>query len=99
MSTETQTTHATPAPDAVQPDERRKLALDAFNELDALLDLVPQVDAESLFALRGLTMRADDLLSIIYTAGLDLDPSPADLEDSRKMLYGYIRGRLGDGEE
>jgi len=80
-------------------DERRQLALDAFNELDALLGLVPQVDAESLFALRGLSLRGQELLSIIYTAGLDPQPSQSDLEQGHKTLYRYIRGHLGDGKE
>jgi len=88
-----------PALAAGEADHRRRLALDAFNELDALLDLVPQVDAESLFALRGLTLRARDLLSIVYAAALDPDPPHAELEHSRKTLYGYVRGHLGDVDE
>ncbi|GAA4413748.1 hypothetical protein GCM10023089_31940 [Quisquiliibacterium transsilvanicum] len=58
-----------------------------------------RIDAESLYALRGLSIRARDLLFIIYGAALDTEPSAAEQEQNRQTLYRHVRGHLGDGEE
>jgi len=72
---------------------RLELAVSAYIELEALLGLVPLVDGETLHALRGLSMRARDLLGVIY--GCAIDPSWSNAEEDARTLYGHTKGCLG----
>ncbi len=74
-------------------DARLDLANSAYVELAALLELLPLVDGETLYALRGLSMRSRDLLGVIY--GCAIDPSWSNAEEDSRTLYGHTKGWLG----
>lgn len=69
------------APDLIKTDDavfistnRHALAVDALNELSVLcglLRVVVKSDDEDMFAVRGLSIRMDDLINAVHSAVVD----------------------------
>ena len=73
--------------DAVIDERRRALALEAFHELDSILETLPTVGPDRIRAVRGMAMRAQTLLWIVYGSS-GLDPQWSSFDEDRMTLYG-----------